>query len=648
VLSLSNIAIQFGGEYLFRNVTFQVSPHDRIGVVGSNGAGKTTLMRILADVVAPDEGIVQKAKYVSVGYLPQEAQHSYGRSLVDEVSTAFENVKEIERSLEELHQEMHATSPQDEFFLELIELQGEFQHKLEALDAYSIQSKVEKVLMGLGFSSKDFSRDCEEFSGGWQMRIALAKLLLLNPSLLLLDEPTNHLDLESLQWLEEYLRAYEGAIMLISHDRAFLDNMTKRTLALINHRLEDYAGNYSFYERESVARKELLVAAYNNQQQKLKQTEEFIDRFRYKATKARQVQSRIKQLEKVDLIEIEEEEAEIHFQFTPAKQSGGVVMELQNIAKSYGENNVLSNIHCMIERGDRIAFVGMNGAGKSTLARIIAGEETMNGGKRIVGHNVAISYFAQHQADELNFQKTVYQSVEEISVGDSMTRLRTMLGCFLFHGDNVEKKVGVLSGGEKSRLALVRMLLHPSNFLILDEPTNHLDMRSKKVLQDALINFEGTYIIVSHDRFFLDPLVNKVIEVKNHSITAYLGNISSYIEKKKSEQVATATPLKPNIETAAISRQEQKRLEAEERQRKYSLTKHIKEQVVKIEKEIGEKEKRLQECEEMMACPGFYDNAERVKTISVEYKNIGYELHPLYASWETLNNEMETLLKNAV
>jgi ATP-binding cassette subfamily F protein 3 len=645
LLSLQNISIQFGGEYLFEDVSLYINANDRIGLVGSNGAGKTTLFKILIGKQEPSSGVVQKAKYVSIGYLQQETEHLEGRSLIDEAESAFDDVKKIENDLEEIHLQLQNTSHESAEFNDLIELQGEFQHKLESLDAFRIRSKTEKVLMGLGFSVDDFQRDCNEFSGGWQMRISLAKLLLKNPSLLLLDEPTNHLDIESLEWLENYLRSYEGAIMLISHDRTFLDNMTKRTFAIVNGNVEEYVGNYSFYETESVARKELVLAAFKNQQQQIKQTEQFIERFRYKATKARQVQSRIKQLDKVERIEIEDEESAIHFHFPSPPPSGKVVMELKNISKQYDDNLVLSNLNFTVERGDRIAFVGVNGAGKSTLSKIIAGVEKLSSGERNVGYNVSIAYFAQHQADELDGNKSVYESAAELSVGESRTRLQTLLGSFLFRGDDVEKKVRVLSGGEKSRLALARMLLSPANVLVLDEPTNHLDMRSKKILQEALEKFDGTYIIVSHDRYFLDSIVNKVIEVKNHSIKTYIGNVSEYLLNKKEEVEMMREGEK--VEKTVVSSQNRKRLEAEERQRLHKLTKPLKEKLQKVEKEIAEKEKRKDECEKLMSDTNFYTNAEQVKIISKEYKPLINALESLYFEWGKITDEMERVVKNA-
>ncbi|MDI6780027.1 MAG: ABC-F family ATP-binding cassette domain-containing protein [Bacteroidota bacterium] len=657
MLLLQNISIQFGGKYLFKNLTVQIGPHDRIGLVGTNGTGKTTLLKILVELAQPDSGAVRKASYVSVGYLPQDGVTSSGKTLYEEAKTAFDNIVAIETQLDEINNQLQnfdAAKNNSEDHQELIEIQGELQHKLESLDAYRMQSQIEKVLMGLGFSVEDFDRLTDEFSGGWQMRVALAKLLLSNPSLLLLDEPTNHLDLDSLRWLEDYLKSYNGSIILVSHDRAFLDNMTNKTLALGNGKLESYAGNYNFFETEQQKRKELLLNAAKNQQQQLKQTHQFIERFRYKATKARQVQSRIKQLEKIDLIEVEGEEKEISFSFPPPKQSGAVVLDIHDLTKRYhtqhGYLTVLENINLTIERGDKIALVGVNGAGKSTLSRILSGTEEQTSGELQFGYNVITSYFAQTQVDELEKDKEVLEVVEAAATGETRTQIRTLLGCFLFEGDDVFKKVQVLSGGEKSRLALAKMLLQPANFLVMDEPTNHLDMRSKKVLQEALKNFEGTYIIVSHDRHFLDPVVNKVIEVRNKSLKTYLGNISDYIEAKNKEEelqrLDSAIQEKDSQNEPAISEKDRKRVEAEERQQLYKTTKPVKDKLTVVENVIKKKEKQKADYEAAMSDPDFYTDPQKVKTINAEYKVINNELSNLYTRWAVLSEELEKLIKS--
>ncbi len=648
MISAVNVSLSFGGRGLFEEISFRIGPHDRIGLVGSNGTGKTTLLRILIGETVPDKGEIAKAKYVTVGYLPQEGMHVEGRTLYKEVETAFGDVLEAQARLEEVHERMGIVSHEDEEFAELLELYGELQHKVEDSDAFRMKAKIEKVLLGLGFSSDDTDRQTSEFSGGWQMRIALAKLLLIQPSLLLLDEPTNHLDLDSLQWLEEYLQSYEGAVIVVSHDRRFLDNMTTKTYELSLGKLTEYSGNYSYFVVQKEERKQLTLSAFRNQQQQIKQTEQFIERFRYKATKARQVQSRIKQLEKLDLVEIEDEESGIRFNFPPAPAGGRVAMELKGIRKSYGDKRIFNGIDFDIDRGDRIAFVGVNGAGKSTLSKIIAGVEPFEGGERKVGYNVIVSYFAQHQADELNPKNDVLGTVDEVATGEIRKSLRNLLGCFLFSGDDVFKKVGVLSGGEKSRLALAKMLLQPCNLIIMDEPTNHLDMRSKAVMQQALMRFEGSYVIVSHDRDFLDPIVNKVVEFSKGRIRAYPGNVSDYIYAKQKEQntaqaATVSVQQQRRKDEPKLSDKERKRVEAEERQKRSHLTKPLQQKMYKFEKEIEAKEKQKAEFGELMGHVDFYKDGEKVKRVTTQYKALEAELADIYFKWGEVTKELEKL-----
>jgi ATP-binding cassette subfamily F protein 3 len=643
MISVEHLSLQFGGRVLFDDVSFLIKPHDRIGLVGSNGTGKTTLLKVLLSSVQPDAGRVSKAGYVTVGYLPQDGITASGRTLYREVESAFESVITIQQELQEAQDSLNRLDPNSPEYRDVLDVFGELQHKLEDLDAFRMKSKIERVLMGLGFGVNDFERLTEEFSGGWQMRIALAKLLLQEPSLLLLDEPTNHLDIDSLQWLEEYLHSYNGAIMLVSHDRAFLDSLTTKTLALSMGHLEVYSGNYSFYEREKETRKELMVNAYKNQQERIKKTQEFIDRFRYKATKARQVQSRIKQLEKMELVEIEPEEEQIHFEFPPPPASGKVVMELRGISKSYGAKKVFENLDYTIEREDRIAVVGPNGAGKSTLSRIIAGVEEFGGGERIVGYNVVLSYFAQHQAEELDRSKEALEIVDEVASGEIRKKLRSILGSFLFHDDDVFKKVALLSGGEKSRLALAKMLLQPANFLIMDEPTNHLDMRSKAVLQNALSKFEGTFLIVSHDRSFLDPIVNKVLEVSTCGIRTYLGSVSDYLAKKKEErlEVETGSEHWKQANRSVLSEKERKRREAEHRQRRSQKLRPLRSEVEQLEREIEAGEQRKLELEMMLADPELYKRGDEAKQVSAEHKEINIKLENLYNRWGALTEQLQ-------
>jgi len=645
ILTLDHISLQYGGRVLFNDLSCMIGPHDRIGLVGSNGAGKTTILKIVTGLVQADSGIVSKARFVTVGYLPQEGVAVSGRTLYKEAESAFEDILEVQRELEEAQANLARLNPESAEYAETLEIYGELQHKLEDLDAFRMKSKVERVLMGLGFTVSDLDRMTEEFSGGWQMRIELAKLLLREPSILLLDEPTNHLDLETLQWLEEYLRNYNGAVVLVSHDRAFLDSLCSRTFALSLGKMEQYAGNYSFYEQEHVKRRELKLQALKNQQQRIKETQEFIDRFRYKASKARQVQSRVKQLEKTEIIEVEPEESGIRFDFPQPPSSGRIVMELKDLSKSYGALEVFESLDYKTERGDRIAVVGPNGAGKSTLSRILAGVESFNSGQRIVGHNVTLSYFAQHQAEELDPSRDVLDTIDEIAEGEIRKKLRTLLGSFLFHDDDVFKKVSVLSGGEKSRLALAKMLLKPANFLILDEPTNHLDMKSKKVLQDALSRYDGTFLIVSHDRAFLEPIVNKVIEVGHGTVRTYIGTISDYITKKREEKEKRNSLVEMVEQNPAVAREvsdkERKRSEAEKRQQLSVKLRPLKQQVESLEREIEKLESRHKEIEHAMLDPELYKNGAETKKITSERKEVEQLLARAYDRWDTLQTEME-------
>ena len=649
MLQLEHISLTLGDRHLLDDVSVLINPGERVGLVGPNGAGKSTLLRIIAGEVEPNEGTVQLSKNETVGYLPQDGvDPDPDLTVLEEVESAFEDLLQLEQEVEKAQQQLSQLDAGSEAYQSAMERYGRLQDRLEQSGAYSLHADIEKILMGLGFSPEDFDRDTTEFSGGWLMRIALAKLLLQRPTYLLLDEPTNHLDIESLQWIENFLLEYEGAVIVVSHDKAFLDKITNRTLSLERGDIDDYAGNYSYFEEKYEERQEHLRQAYKNQQKEIKQTQEFIDRFRYKASKAKQVQSRIKQLEKMDKIELDEHEEEISFRFPPPERSGAVVMTLRDVAKSYDDVQVFEGLDYTIDRGDKIAIVGPNGAGKSTLVRILAGEEPIDSGVCEPGYNVTTSYFAQHQADELDPAKDALGIMRETAPRESETRLRTILGCFLFEGDDVFKKVSVLSGGEKSRLALARMLLSPANFLIFDEPTNHLDMQSKEILQQALDQYEGTFLIVSHDRDFLDPIVNKVLEVQPGYIKTYLGNVSYYLQKKEEQDEAlkveedkqdSGNGQSTGGREGSLSRKEERRIEAEKRQQKYRQLKPVKNKLDKIESRIEKLEKKKSGLEEAMAQDGFYDDSEQVKEKTMEYDKLKAELVEAYAEWEELATE---------
>ena len=529
MIALQKIRLQYGERHLYKDISATIGTSDRIGLVGSNGAGKSTLLKVLCGLEEVDGGKVDKANYATFGYLPQDGIEMHGRTLFKETELAFADVLGLKAKVEEAEDRLNKMDTSSEEFYETLELIGAWEHRLEDLDAGKLPSRIESVLLGLGFSSSDMNRKTEEFSGGWQMRIALAKLLLANPSLLLLDEPTNHLDVTSQKWLEDFLLRYEGSLLMISHDRGFLDIICNRTFELSMGSLHVYSGNYSVFETQSAERKELQMKAYKSQQKEIQQAEQFINRFRAKASKAKQAQSRIKALDKIERIQIEKEEDGVSFSFAPPPRSGQTVINLVDISKSYGDLPVIRDANLRIERGDRIVVVGVNGAGKTTIAKVIAGVEPFQSGEREIGQSTHISYFGQHQADELDKSLTVLATLEESAEGKNTTNIRSILGTFLFRGDDVFKKVSVLSGGERNRLALAKMLARSANFLILDEPTNHLDMRSQDALQNALKEYTGAYLIVSHNRAFVDPLATKVLEIRKDGLSLFPGNVSDYL-----------------------------------------------------------------------------------------------------------------------
>jgi len=538
MISINQVSKQFTGEDLFKEITFVINPRDRIGLVGKNGAGKSTLLKIITAEVAADKGSVSFPPDFRLGYLPQQMICPDGKTVFEESLSAFSELLEIEKQISLINIQLsERTDYETPEYLKLIANLTDFNERHHVLGGTSIDADVEQTLLGLGFKRTDFIRQTSEFSGGWRMRIELAKLILTKPDVFLLDEPTNHLDIESIQWLEDFLKEYPGAVVLISHDRAFLDNVTTRTVEISLGKIYDYKAPYSEYVELRKERREQQMAAFENQKKMIDDTEEFIERFRYKATKAVQVQSRIKQLEKIDRIEVDDEDnSSIFFRFPPAPRSGTIVVETKKLTKRYTQKPVLHEIDFICERGEKIAFVGRNGEGKTTLSRIIINELDYEGELKI-GHNLSIGYFAQNQDIKMDNSKTVLETLDDIAVGEIRKRLRDILGAFLFRGDDVDKKVQVLSGGERSRLALAKLLLQPYNLLVLDEPTNHLDMRSKEILKDALVNYDGTLILVSHDRDFLDGLVDKIYEFKDQKIKQHLGGIYDFLKKKRLENL---------------------------------------------------------------------------------------------------------------
>jgi ATP-binding cassette, subfamily F, member 3 len=541
MIQLSGAGKRFGHKLLFENTDWLITPHDRVGLVGANGTGKSTLMKVLAGLDTFDYGSLIVAKGTTAGYLPQDGLSLSGRTVFAECMTVFSDLHDMERELETLTHKISELDHESPEYADVADRYHSLEHEFRTRGGYSIEAEVGRVLQGLGFRKEDWERQTDEFSGGWQMRLALAKLLLQKPNLLLLDEPTNHLDLEARNWLEEYLHDYPHALVLISHDRYFLDVVVNKIAEIWNKRFWFYTGNYDKFLAQKTQRNEQLQAAYKNQRDRIEQLEVFINRFRYQATKAKQVQSRIKELEKIERIEVPPEEKTIHFSFPQPKPSGRIVAEFVGVAKSYpakpgssaGEKEVFRDVNFLIERGDRISLVGVNGAGKSTLIKLLAGTEKTTRGEYKLGHNVEADYFAQDQYKELDADARMIDDLGNASPGSSQTELRSLLGCFLFSEDDVFKKIGVLSGGERGRYALLRLLLHPANFLLLDEPTNHLDLRAKDVLLDALMKYTGTVVFVSHDRYFIDKLATRVFEIGDGKVEVYPGNYEDYLWRKQ-------------------------------------------------------------------------------------------------------------------
>ena len=540
MINIVDVSLRYGEKVIYNKISTTIGARDRIGLVGSNGSGKSTLIKLLLNEAEIDSGEVERPAYVTLGYLPQDGIELKGKTLYGEVSTAFEDALALQKNIDEADEQMMDMDTSSEEYYDLLDQIGAWEQKLESHEPEKMKSKIEKTLTGLGFAKSDFERDTSEFSGGWQMRMALAKLLLREPSLLLLDEPTNHLDIISQQWLEDYLTRYEGSLMVISHDRAFLDVVTNRTIHLSMGALKSYSGNYSFYIRQSGADLEVLRKKVKNQQIEIQRQKDFINRFRGNVKKASLVQSRMKDLEKMEIIKLPPQEKKIYFRFPPPPPASAKVIELKNMSKSYGDLQIFKGLDFYIDKGDRIAVVGVNGAGKSTLARILAGIEPFQEGERTLGINTVLSYFAQQQAEELDPDKTVLEEVEQSSAEANReeSNPRAVLGALLFRKDDVFKKTSVLSGGERNRLALAKMLMREANTIILDEPTNHLDIKSKEILQDAVKAFDGTVILVSHDRDFLDPIVNKVLEVSKTGTRMLTCNVTEYLDRIKREEKA--------------------------------------------------------------------------------------------------------------
>jgi ATP-binding cassette subfamily F protein 3 len=642
MIDFSNISLQFTGEYLFQNINLKINSGDKICLVGSNGTGKSSLLKMLFGQIEPESGSINKQKNITIGYLPQDQIVHKGKTLIEEVFTALSDIKYLHQKEKEILTQLESSSLSDEEKEDLVNQLGEVHQRLEELESYSAEYKIEKILTGLGFAEKDFRRLTDEFSGGWQMRIAMAKLLIAQNDLLLFDEPTNHLDLDSLQWLIGYIQGFKGSMIIVSHDKNFVNLTTNRTWEIFLRKINPYNGKLNDYLKYKEERDQMLINQRENQQKKIKDTQRFIERFRYKATKARQVQSRIKQLEKVELIEIPDDEGHVNIRFPKPPPSGVFNVELKGMNKSFGEMKLFEGIDFRVNRGDKIAFVGPNGAGKTTLAKIIAGKIDINKGERVSGHNNIISYYSQDVADSLNPEFDLIETLDSVGTDKSIGQLRSLLGAFLFTGDDVFKKVGVLSGGEKSRLALAKILLSPSNFIILDEPTNHLDYSSKKVLQQALVNFSGSLILVSHDVEFLKPIANRVVDIRSGKVKFYEGDIEYYLYKRNAE-TQQVSPVKVEVQSETSSRKEQKRIEAEQRNKKYAMTKDLKKKISDLEKKIAALEIKEKELESLLLDPSIYGDHQKIMDLNGEYQKVKQSLTAKVKEWEKVSLSLEEI-----
>ena len=647
MISIENLSVEFGGFTLLNDISFVLNKNDRTALVGKNGAGKSTLLKILAGIQRPSQGRVSYPKEISIGYLPQQMKLNDTLTVKEEAALAFNHLQEMQNELENLHIQLsRRTDYESEAYQHIIQRAADLQELLMISGINNFEAEIEKTLTGLGFSREDFDRPTKEFSGGWRMRIELAKILLQSPDVLLLDEPTNHLDIESIQWFENFLSTRAKAVILVSHDRAFLDAVTNRTIEIVRGKIYDYKASYSEYVELHQKRREQQLRAYENQQKQIQKTEEFIERFRYKPTKSNQVQSRIKQLEKIEVIEVDEvDNSHLNLKFPPAPRSGSYPVSLENVTKSYGDHVVFSNVNMTIHRGDKVAFVGKNGEGKSTLVKCIMNEIDFQG-KLELGHNVKIGYFAQNQAQLLDENLTVFETVDQVATGDVRTKIRDILGAFMFGGEASEKKVKTLSGGERSRLAMIRLLLEPVNLLILDEPTNHLDMASKDVLKKAISEFDGTAIIVSHDRYFLNELVTKIYEFDRGKVIEHLGGIYDFMAKKKLEN--QQQPEK-SIQNSYVRIEEKTNNQKRKNKLSYHKQKERNRQIRKLEKEIQETEEEITKMEEdLSSIESELTTPEGASNVSLlqSYIDLKNKITISMNIWEKLTLEMEKLQNN--
>jgi ATP-binding cassette subfamily F protein 3 len=653
VLAVKNLRVEFGPRVIFKDLTFSIGDKERIAFAGHNGAGKSTLMKCLGGVLQQNGGEINKPKHHRIGYLPQEGIHIKNITLYDEVESAFAETKAIQDEIDRFSAELENLDPRSSPFSDLLNKIGELELRLDGHDPARMRPKIQAVLSGLGFKPKDLERDCGEFSGGWQMRIAMAKLFLAEPEILLLDEPTNHLDINAQRFMENYLHSYKGAIVLISHDRSMMDGLTTRTIAFHHGRAEEFTGNYSSYETQLKERQDNLRKQKVNQDREIAKTEQFINRFRAQANKASQVQSRIKQLAKVERIQIDSQDAVMSFRFPDPPASTHLVAKLEKAAQQYGDLIVFKELDLEVTRGEKIAIVGPNGAGKSTFCRMVTGEEAPSTGDHELGPKSLPSFFNQNHADELDPDLTVIETVEQIQTRGSKMTARDVLGCFLFKGDDVFKKVGVLSGGERSRVALVRMLVLPANFLILDEPTNHLDMQSQDILQKALIDYPGTLLIVSHNRNFLDPIVQKTMEFRpNEDPRMFAGNLTYYLDKVEEEERATSfqapsksssSPKAPQKKGPQLNAKERRKRDAANREKRNKSLKPMQSEFEKVETTIAELEAAQAVLTDHLESPEVSSDSEKLRETTIAYEKLSKKLETTFSRWEDLSAQIEKL-----
>lgn len=632
MLSVNNLSIFLGGKDLFDKVSFMVDKKDRIGLVGKNGAGKSTMLKAIMGIQPPTTGNISKQKDVTVGYLPQEMKHNNSAKIIDEVEGANSKITEIEEQIAHINEQLSTrTDYESDSYLKLIEDLNDLNEQFTLQGGFNLRENIEKFLLGLGFEKTDFERKMSEFSGGWKMRVELCKILLQSPDVILLDEPTNHLDIESIQWLEEFLKNYPGAVILISHDRAFLDYVTNRTIEINAGKIYDYKFSYSKYQVVREEELELQKNAAKNQEKYVKETEELINKFRAKKNKAAFAQSLIKKLDKLERVEVDDvDNAGLRFSFPPAPRSGKIVTRIEGLTKEFSTKAILKNADVLINAKDRISLIGKNGVGKTTIIKLIVGEENYQGGELEIGHNVSVGYFAQDEAEKLDGDKTVFETIDDLAVGDMRKNVRNILGSFLFGGEDADKKVKVLSGGEKTRLALCKLLLEPHNFLILDEPTNHLDIKSKNVLKEALMKFDGTLLVVSHDRDFLDGLTNRIFEIKNNQVSIHHEDVMSFLSRKKKETIAQfeADVEKQNkAKSTSADNNTQNDYEAQKERKK------LENKVSKLEREISTLESEIAKLDEEVAILDYSDE-KKSQTVLDKYAQKKSQLDEKMASWE--------------